>query len=277
MELNWFESIIFGLVSGLTEILPVSAPAHEALICSVFGMPDHPLLRLLIHASVWAALYVSINRHLMRMFQANRLSKIPPKRRQRQPDPILLRELKLFKTTFVVVILGFFVAYFMRDIKLDLSHIALLLVVNGIILYIPGHLSQGNKDSRSMSPMDGILIGLGAALAMIPGISRIGAAVSVAGSRGAGKEHALRWALLLNLAALLVVVGYDFYAVITTGLSLISFATVICCLLAGVAAFSGAIAGIRIMEHLAFQIGFSGFAYYSWGAALFAFLIYLTI
>ena len=51
MELNWFESLIFGLVSGLTEILPVSAPAHEALICRVFGMPDHPLLRLLIHAS----------------------------------------------------------------------------------------------------------------------------------------------------------------------------------------------------------------------------------
>ena len=277
MDLNWLEAVIFGLVSGLSEILPVSAPAHEALISKLFGMPDHTLLRLLVHAAVCAAIYVSQSRNISRMLQARRLSKIPPKRRQRQPDPILIRELKLLNTALIMIILGFIAAYFLRNVRMDLSITAVLLVINGVILYIPGHMSQGNKDARSMSPLDGILIGFGSVLAILPGISRIGATVSVAGARGAWKENSLRWALLLNLAAMFIVVSFDIYTLISTGFGVLSISTLIACALAGSAAFVSAIAGIRIMEYFAFQIGFSGFAYYSWGAALFAFLIYLTI
>lgn len=276
MELNWFESMLFGLVSGITEILPVSAPAHETLLIKLFGMPDSAVLRLITHAAVWAALYFYLGHHVTRMLQSRRLSRISPKRRPRQPDPVLIQELKLLKSSFIVVVFGFIAAYFLKNIQMDLSATAVFLVLNGIILYIPDHMPQGNKDARSMTPLDGFLLGLGSALAIFPGVSRIGAAVSMAVGRGAGKEQSLRWALLLDLAAMLFVIGFDVLALISGGIVL-SFMTVICCVLAGAAAFIGASAGIRFMEFLAFRVGFSGFAYYSWGAALFAFLIYLTI
>jgi hypothetical protein len=47
--------------------------------------------------------------------------------------------------------------------------------------------------------------------------------------------------------------------------------------LASLTAFVGSYLGITFIRFLAVKVGFSGFAYYSWGAALFAFILYLTI
>lgn len=277
MELNWLHSIIFGLVSGLSELLPVSAPAHEALVCKVFGMPDVPLLRLVVHAAVWEALYLSLRDNVSQLLKERDLAKIPPRRRSRQLNSVLIGDMKLLRTAFFVMAAGILMGYFLKDLKMDLSHIALFLLVNGVILYIPGHLPHGNKDSRSMTPADGALLGLSAALSIFPGVSRMGAAISTAVGRGADKEQSLRWAMLLNLAGMLFVIGQDAYLLMTGGVGDLSATVIISCVAACVAAFGGAIAGIRMMRFLAFRAGFSGFAYYSWGAALFAFLMYLTI
>lgn len=277
MELNWLHSIVFGLVSGITELLPVSAPAHEALVNKLFGIGDIPLLRLLVHVAVWEALYLSLREEVNLMLQEREISRIPPRQRHRQPDPIRTRDLKLTRTALLVMVLGFVAAFFLRSVTMDLSRIAVFLVINGVILYIPGHLPVGNKDSRSMTPADGVVLGLSAAAAIFPGISRMGTVISAATGRGAGKENALHWALLLDLGAMLFVIGYDSMALLTAGLGMISFSTMICCVFACAAAFGGAFAGIRMMRFLAFRTGISGFAYYCWGAALFAFLMYLTI
>lgn len=277
MELNWFESMIFGLVSGITELLPVSAPAHEALFMKLFGMESSPLLRLLVHISVWVSLFMTMRESLSRILKERSLSRIPPRRRPRQLDRVLIRDLNLLRTAAIMMALGYLAAYFFINVQFGLNFTAGFLLLNGVILYIPGHLPSGNKDSRSMTPLDGVLLGFCAAMAVFPGISRVGTLVSASTFRGAGKDHALRWALLLELAAMLFVIGSDAYALINAGIGSLSLSTMISCVLACGAAFGGARAGIRIMEFLAFRTGFSGFAYYSWGAALFTFLMYLTI
>lgn len=277
MELNWFESIIFGLVSGLAELLPVSAPAHEALLSKLLGINGTPFIRLLVHISVWFALYFNLRDTVARIFKERSIARIPFRRRTRQPDPVLIRDMKLLRTAVIVMTACYFAAEIFLDIQAELSIVAVLLVVNGVILYIPGHLPSGNKDARSMTPMDGVLLGLSAAASYFPGISRIGMVVSTSAYRGAGKDQALRWALLLELIAMLIVIGFDAYSLISVGFGTLGFSTLISCALACAAAFGGATAGMRIMEFLAFHTGFSGFAYYSWGAALFAFLMYLTI
>lgn len=277
MELNWLHSIIFGFVSGLTELLPVSAPAHEALINKLFGMADSPLLRLLVHAAVWEALYLSLREEVSLLLQEREISRIPPRYRSRQPDPVRVRDLKLARTALFVLVIGFGAAYFLKKLPMDLSVMAIFLLINGVILYIPGHLPVGNKDSRSMTPMDGVILGLSGASAVFPGISRVGVVASVATARGASKENALHWALLLDLAAMFFVMCFDSMDLIFSGLGTLSFASMVCCALACIAAFGGAFTGIRMMRFLAFRTGISGFAYYCWGAALFAFLMYLTI
>lgn len=277
MDLNWIESLLFSFTAGIAEILPVSSQAHEALLLKLFGTTSDPLMKLLIHAAVWEALFLAMRRDIDQMMHAARLARVPSRRRNRQPDPVRLLDVRLLQTAVIPLLLGFLAYPALSGWYTDLSKVAVLLFVNGLILCIPRYLRSANKDSRSMTGFDGLLLGISGALAVLPGISRIGAVSSAAAGRGADREHAIRWAFLLDLAALLVLICFDIYNLYILGISAVSVPTVVCYILSAAAAFGGAALGIYMMRFLAVHAGFSGFAYYSWGAALFAFLMYLTI
>lgn len=272
--MDWLESILFGFVSGLTEFLPVSAPAHETLMLTLFGAAATPLLRLAIHGAALLAVYQSLAEYIGAMLRENRLMRIPPRRRKRQPDMVKVLDLRLLTTAAIVLCLGFLAYPTLTAWGGNLNFIAGVLVVNGIILYIPMHMATGNKDSRSMSQLDAVMLGLAGTVAMIPGLSRVGTVTSAGIAQGADREQALRWSLLLSIAALGVSVCMDVYGVMTVGLG---SAGVLQTVLAAAAAFGGAFAGIRMMRFMAVRTGFSGFAYYCWGAAMFALIMYLTV
>ena len=62
MELSWFESCIFGLFSGLLDIIPVSAEAHRILLLKFFGVKvSSDFLNLFIHTAVFYKILLSIH------------------------------------------------------------------------------------------------------------------------------------------------------------------------------------------------------------------------
>jgi len=272
--MDWLESILFGFVSGLTEFLPVSASAHEALLLTMFGGSVTPLLRLVIHAAALLAVYQSCAEQIGAMMREQRLIRIPPRRRKRQPDMVKVLDLRLLRTAAIVLALGFLAYPTVNVWSGKLNVIAAVLVINGIILYVPMHMATGNKDSRFMSQLDAVLLGLAGTVGMVPGISRVGAVTSAGIAQGADREQALRWSLLLSIPALVVLLAMDVYSIMTVGLGAVAILQTV---LAAVAAFGGAYVGIRMMRFMAVRAGFSGFAYYCWGAALFTLLMYLTV
>ena len=83
MDLNWLQSILYGLASGLAEILPVSAQAHRSMLLVFFGEnSESPLLQLMIHLAALAALYYSCNTQILRLLRAQKLAAIPKSRRK---------------------------------------------------------------------------------------------------------------------------------------------------------------------------------------------------
>ena len=65
--MSLLQSLLFGLISGLSDILPVSSQAHKAMMLKVFGMNgEEALLRLFIHAGILAALYYCCANQIMR-------------------------------------------------------------------------------------------------------------------------------------------------------------------------------------------------------------------
>lgn len=272
--MNWFESILFGLVCGLTEFLPVSADAHEALLLTVFGGSAGHLLRLAVHAAVLLALYRECAEYIGQMSREQMLLKLPPRRRKRQPDMVKALDLRFLRTAAIVMALGFFAYPTVSAWRTDLHILAPILLVNGLIIYIPMHLATGNKDSRSMSQLDAVLVGLMGAVAVIPGISRLAVLIAAGIIRGADREQSLNWGLLLSIPAMLILIGFDVYGTVTAGMGGVSVIQVI---LAAAAAFGGAWSAIRIMRFLAVKAGFSCFGYYCWGAALFSLIIYLIV
>ena len=277
MDLNWLQSLLFGLLSGLTDILPVSAQAHKAVVRKLLGRESEAvILRFMIHIATFAGLYYCSQNQIMRISRQLRLAKIPKKRRKRPLDTHTLMDFKLLRMMVIPVFLGFF-AYQKTSVwNHSLNWIALFVLVNSIILYLPVLLPSGNKDSRSFSPIEGLLIGLGGAVSVIPGISSVGATTSILQLRGADRTFALNMALLLQMAVTAGMIIMDILTMWGSGIDSISFGAIVCCILAAAAAFAGVFLGVKAMRTLAVNIGFNIFAFYSLGIALFSFILFLT-
>ena len=277
MELNFLQNILLGLLSGLTEILPVSAQAHRLIALKLFGVEREPdLLRLVIHLSTLGALYYACNGHITRILRARNMARRAQRRRRRPLDVRSLMDLSLLKTTWIPIVIIFI---FYQDIAIVAEHFMIvdaLLFVNGLILYIPQYLPGSNRDARSMSRVDGLLLGLGGAASTLPGISGIGAITSVGTVRGGDPNYCLNIALLMNIPMTIGYIVFDIIAIAGNGIGAISFGVLMGYLLAAGLAFAGVLMGIRIMKVLASNIGFSVFSFYCWGAALFAFMFALT-
>ena len=138
MNLNWLESILYGLFSGLTDILPVSAQAHKTLLLKVFGVRESAdLLNLMIHLTIVAALYGASRSAFIRMNRARRLSLTPKKKRKRPLDVRSLMDLSMLRTMLLPALLGFFLYRKASGLQGNLILLTVFLFVNGLILYIP--------------------------------------------------------------------------------------------------------------------------------------------
>ena len=277
MDLNWLQSVLFGLISGLTDILPVSAQAHKAVLLKLMGLSGEPIiLRFMIHLATFAGLYYCCQNHIMRISRQLRLARIPKKRRKRPLDTRTLMDFKLLRMMILPVALGF-IAYEKTSVwNHSLNWIALFALINAVIMYLPVLLPSGNKDSRSLSPVEGLLIGIGGATAIVPGISSIGATTTSLLLRGADRTFALNMALLLQMAVTAGMIIMDIFTMSSFGVGYVSFGAIVCCIMAAAAAFAGVFLGIKVLRTLAVNIGFNVFAFYSFGLALFSFILFLT-
>lgn len=276
MELSGFEHLIYGLVSGLTEIFPVSARAHSAIMLKVLGADRiSGLPVLLIHVAVLAAIYLSSRSQLVKMSRARRLARIPKKRRKRPLDLCSLMDSRFLLTMMLPVILVDLLYRNISDVSFSLLAVAVLLFVNGVVLYVPQFFPGSNKDARSLSRLEGVVMGIGGGLSVVPGLSGLGAAVSVGSICGIERSYALNMSLLMNMAYLVGMIVYDIIGLIQYGLGLFTFQWFIVYILAAALAFVGAMLAIRIMRALASDRGYHFFSYYCWGIALFTFILNL--
>ena len=276
MDLSWLQSTVLGFLSGLPDILPVCAQAHKAIFLKMFGSDvEPPVMRLMIHLATLAALYYCCSAQIMRMNRQLKLAKVPKKRRKRPVDVRVIMDFRLLRVTLIPLVLVYLIYSKTSVHNMALSWIALYTLLNAVILYLPVLLPTGNKDSRTFSPFEGILMGLGASLSIIPGVSAIGSMNAVGSLCGGDRTYVLNLSFLVQMAVTLLLIVYDVMLLLEIGAGTISFAILLSYLLSAAAAFAGVFLGVRVMRALAANVGFNGFAYYSLGLALFTFILYL--
>ena len=276
--MNWFECLIFGLFSGLSDVTPVSSQAHKAILLKLFGEnAEDPILRLVIHAAILAALYYCCSNHIQRIIRQLRLSKIPKKRRKRPLDTRTIMEFRLLRMMVIPVLLSLLLYNVTARWNTNLSTVAIFLLLNGVILFLPSLIATGNKDARSMSAFEGVLIGFGGGLSVLPGVSAVGAANAVASVCGAERVFALNMTYLMHMVLTIGLIAFDVAAVFAAEVISLSFGILFIYVIAAAAAFCGAYIGIRLMRMIAVNIGFGIFAFYSFGAAVLSFVLFLMV
>lgn len=273
MNLNWFESILYGLISGISEFLPISSKAHQDLALLFFGAKTHdPIHNLFVHIALLCSVYITC-RPMFEQFQRENIQ-----RNSRHHRGFASRQhldLRLVKSATIPMLIGLLIlSYIFSGLSGNLIVISGLLLLNGILLFIPGRMMQGNKDARSMSQLDSVLVGLCGSIGAVPGLSSMSGITGISIARGADRQQALNWAFLMSVPAFLAFSVLDIIQIFSAqGIAFWSnFLTYV---LSGFFAFCGGCIGVRLAKLFMARAGFSGFAYYSWGASLLAFLLYL--
>ena len=277
MDWNILIYLLYGFIAGLGELLPVSFGAHGQLIELLTRFDSRqPALLLCIHSGCLLAILFSLRTRIGHIYRELRINALPPRKRKRQPDFVAVLDAKVFFTILIPVALGvgFSAVVYQRLAVLPWLSVSLLL--GGILLYIPQYLPGANKDSRNLSRKDALILGTSAALGVIPGLSRMGTMISVGLMKGCDRKYILDMAMLTSLPFLLGMMIVDVILMIMVG-GAISGMMIVYLLLAFCASFGGSWLAIVIMHFLSMKSNFVGFAYYNWGLAFFAFLVYLMI
>lgn len=276
MNLNWLQSVLYGFLAGLTDILPVSAQAHQVLLLKFYGISGSmEAMDLTIHLGIFAALYLSCRSQLVRISRARALARVPKRKRRRPLDVRSLMDFRMMKTMLVPVIIGLF--FYQRASKLgsNLMLVALFLLLNGVILYIPQFLPTGNRDCRTLSRVEGLLMGLGGAVGVVPGFSTIGVSTAIGSVCGVERGYGLSMALMMQLMLTMGYLVWDVMEIAASGLGTLSFGILFRYIVTSLTAFGGTTLGVRLMRRIAQNHSFALFALYCFGLSLFTFILNL--
>lgn len=272
--MKWFESIIYGLISGFTEFLPTSSSAHQLIMQQIMsGGEDDAVRKLFVHSAVLIAVILnckSVMDHFSRIRNQNKRSRANPTNNAR-----IVADYRLIRSAILPMLVCIFVLNYICSGCNNLLWVAVFSFINSVILFVSERLIQGNKDARAMSSFDSFYFGIAGSLAVITGFSRIGTITTASISRGVDRKHALNWALLLSIPALIACLIIDLLAAFNSGIVL--WHNFFGYILSGVAAYISGYFSIIVVKFLAIKSRFTLFAYYSFGLALLSFVLYLTV
>jgi undecaprenyl-diphosphatase len=242
--------VIWGLVQGLTEFLPISSSGHLVLVPAFlqelgFSVAEPDLaVSAVLHLGTLLAVLVYYRRDLLKLAHLG-------------TDPEARRVLGLLALGTVPALIGLPLAEALDTFQSDPRRVAGALLVTSAVLYVGTFLTVGSRRLEEGRVPDAVIVGVAQAMALVPGISRSGMTITAGIGRGFRGEEAARYAFLLaiptiaggGLISLLDVAGTD------ADLSLLAVGMT-------VAAISG-YAAIGILLRALATVGFLPFAIYT--------------
>ena len=274
--MSFWQSLLYGLISGLASCLPISSRGHQLLMKEVFGIvTPTPVVDIFIHIAVIFAVFISSRTYINRLLRYTR-SDSRKHAADKQMDRSARFELRLIRSSILPLIIIMLLYLITKNFFSSMLLTALMFALNGIVIYMPEHMAHGNKDAGKLSAFDGILLGAARALSVFPGLSGVGAAINCSVARGADVQKSLNWIFIISIPASVCMIVLELIGIFITGIGVLTFSVFLGYLVAAIVAFGAALIGIYAMRFIAGHSGFSGFGFYSWGAALLAFILYLT-
>ncbi|MBP5566293.1 MAG: undecaprenyl-diphosphate phosphatase [Bacteroidales bacterium] len=212
--MSWLEALILGLVQGLTEFLPVSSSGHLAIGRELLGVEASGdlVFEVAVHAATVLSTIVVFRKEILKLFQGLFKFKMND-----ETDYVL----KILVSMIPVFVVGMFFKDYVEDLFQSMMVVGLALIVTAMLLFFSDFASKkaqaGNPARNGISFWQALVVGLGQACAVIPGLSRSGTTISTGLICGVKREVMAQFSFLMVLIpilgeAFLDVVGGDMAA-----------------------------------------------------------------
>lgn len=210
--MSFLESLILGIIQGLTEFLPVSSSGHLELGKALFGsdtLPEESLLfTVVVHAATALSTVVVFRKDILAIITDSL-----------KGDQETLRFIAFIVLSMVpAAIIG--LAFQDEIEQLFTSNILLvgsMLLITGLLLFVADKAQNTNK---SVGFGSALLIGISQAIAILPGISRSGATISTAVLLKIDREKAARFSFLMVVPLILGKMTLDMKELAEGGITL---------------------------------------------------------
>jgi undecaprenyl-diphosphatase len=208
-----FQSIILGIVQGLTEFLPISSSAHLRIVPAFLGWEDPGAAFTAVCQLGTEAAVLIYFRHELWSIVTKWLRALRDPRLRSHPDVRL--GWFLIVATIPIGILGFIFRDQIETGARNLWLIGTVLIVFALILGYADRVGRHEREIEQLSRRDGVLIGLAQSFSLIPGVSRSGATMSAGLVLGLERPAAAQFSFLLAIPAVVASGLFELKDVIT--------------------------------------------------------------
>lgn len=198
-HINLLQAIVYGIVQGLTEFVPVSSTAHLRIVPALFGWPDPGApFTAVIQLGTTLAVVLYFWRELLHVVMAWIRGIFDSSVRQSLEYRM---GWYLILATIPVGVIGFLLRDQIETGARNLWLISVAMITLALVLLAAERVSTRTREEEDINGRDAAAIGVAQALALIPGASRSGTTITAGLFRGLTREAAARFSFLLSIPA----------------------------------------------------------------------------
>lgn len=216
MSVDVIQSLVLGLVQGITEWLPISSSGHLALTQLLFNIKVPVFFDLILHIGTLAAVIGFYRTDILKIFK----SIIYPRSME-------AKEVKSYRNLLMLIIIGTIptaiIAFSLKSLFefsfYDIFLLSIGFLISGVFIFITKFY---NKGSKGLGKSDAFLIGIAQGFSVFSSISRSGITISLGMMRQIDHYQLVKFSFLLSIPSIIGGSVFDFVLIDDTQLSAIN-------------------------------------------------------
>lgn len=266
----YLSSIIYGLVQGITEFLPISSSGHLVLLHKLIPSPsiDELAFDCVLHSATLIAVLIYFAPDIIKIIK-DFFSSFKGGRSQ---------ENKIGWYIILATIPGAVAGYLFEEKAESVFRspilVAIMLFIVGVLFLAAEKYSHQNEDIKALNAKNSFYIGLAQAVAIIPGTSRSGITILAGLTNKLKREAAVKFSFLLSIP---IILGASLSSILKLDISAISGSAWCFLSIAFVSAFISAFLAIKFMMKYTKNKPLNIFAYYRFALSIIIVVYFLLI
>jgi undecaprenyl-diphosphatase len=220
--MSLLQSIIMGLIQGLTEFLPVSSSGHLAIFQTIFHVNTDTglLFDVLLHMGTLIAIFAVYYKDIWEMikegiaividicvnlgiFVSNLFSRDKKEYRSMVDTSYRKFVILILISTIPTGIIGILASDLIEAASQTLIVPGTCLIITGILLFISDRLPNGERTPKTTSYGQSLFIGITQGFATLPGLSRSGTTITACLLCGFDRKYAVKYSFIMSIPAVL--------------------------------------------------------------------------
>jgi len=272
--MDWLQSLLAGIIQGITEFLPVSSSGHLVIFHELFGDGEDSNLafNVFLHLATLLSVFIMFRKDifmLVREFFAAIGDCFKGKPNFKTPERRFLLMI-IFASIPTAILGGLIMALGFDDILENIFVVAVMLLFTAALMYFVDKMSKGAYTEKDAPYKSAWIVGIAQGIAILPGLSRSGTTIFAGLAGGMTKEFAVRFSFILSIPTIIGAGLVKLVSVVSASyIEIEPFSWAI----GFVAAFISGIFAIKFIKVLIKSSKFYIFAIYCILASILAFLI----